>query len=373
MALRAWLCVAATLAMPVDEDLPCAWVRSSTSDRCVAPPMARRTCSVTLAQCEARYAPLLARIARDLAPWEATGITDAMVDARAARRSAVGDDLWLGARNGTLAVARVKPKGYKGRGHKAYAHLKRALETVCDVPDGSILYSTSDHAPDLAHVDGAAPSHAPLHVFCARRADRLSVLAPEAPSFGVDYDAIVAKLRDNANKSGDDRLWFAGKVAGPGNEARAAAGRLASARPDLLDVRLSAGDARVGAEDQCRHAFALYLHGSACSGRLKRLVHCGSAIVFPKAAGGVVPDGQYEEFFYDALIEPGRTVVPAADVADLERVMDEARADPAPARRAAAELDRRAAALLSEESVACYWATLFRENARLRRKGASRS
>ena len=74
--------------------------------------------------------PLLARIARDLAPWEATGITDAMVDARVARRSAVGDDLWLGARNGTLAVARVKPKGYKGRGHKAYAHLKQALETV---------------------------------------------------------------------------------------------------------------------------------------------------------------------------------------------------------------------------------------------------
>ena len=130
MALRAWLCVAATLAMPVDEDLPCAWVRSSTSDRCVAPPMARRTCSVTLAQCEARYAPLLARIARDLAPWEATGITDAMVAARVARRSAVGDDLWLGARNGTLAVARVKPKGYKGRGHKAYAHLKQALETL---------------------------------------------------------------------------------------------------------------------------------------------------------------------------------------------------------------------------------------------------
>ena len=86
MALRAWLCVAATLAMPVDEDLPCAWVRSSTSDRCVAPPMARRTCSVTLAQCEARYAPLLARIARDLAPWEATGITDAD-NGRHSRRS----------------------------------------------------------------------------------------------------------------------------------------------------------------------------------------------------------------------------------------------------------------------------------------------
>ena len=84
-------------------------------------------------------------------------------------------------------------------------------------------------------------------------------VAPEAPSFGVDYDAVVSRLRENANKSGDDRLWFAGKVAGPGNEARAAAGRLASARPDLFDVRLSAGDARVGAEDQCRHAFALYL------------------------------------------------------------------------------------------------------------------
>ena len=85
-----------------------------------------------------------------------------------------------------------------------------------------------------------------------------------------------------------------------------------------------------------------------------------------------MPDGQYEEFFYDALID-NATVVAAADVADLERVMDEARADPAPARRAAAELDRRAAALLSEESVACYWAALFRENARLRRKGTSRS
>ena len=53
--------------------------------------------------------------------------------------------------------------------------------------------------------------------------------------------------------------------------------------------------------------------------------------------------------------------------------IEEARADPAPARRAAAELARRAAALLSEESVACYWAALFRENARLRRKGTSRS
>ena len=334
--------------------------------------MSRRPCSVTLAQCEARYGPLLSRVARDLAPWESTGITDGMVAARLRAVSTVGDDLVVGSRNGTLAVAKVRPRGHKGRGVKSYAHIKAALETVCDVPDGDLVYSTSDHAPQGLDDPGGSstPEYAPLHIFCVRASDRLSVAAPEASSFGTDYDAVVADLRATApTKTDSTKLWFAGKISGPGNEARAAAGRLAAKHPDLFDVRLTSGDARVALEDQCARRYALYLHGSACSGRLKRLVHCGSALVFPRRAGGV-DNATYEEFFYDRLVVPGETVVPAADVADLVRGMTDVRDDPEPAARIAAELAARATEL-NDESVACYWAYLFRENARLRRKGSA--
>ena len=124
--------------------------------------------------------------------------------------------------------------------------------------------------------------------------------------------------------------------------------------------------------------YLLYLHGSACSGRLKNLLRCGSLVVFPFRAGGLfnVPDASghsrgvvYEEFFYHRLVRANETVLRPNDLPELLPLVKYVRSRDDDARRMAEFTQERALRELSVEAAMCYWAVLLAEVAELQRLG----
>ena len=181
-----------------------------------------------------------------------------------------------------------------------------------------------------------------------------------------------------------DKLWFRGQIwRGGGNDARRAVAQfLRGNHPDgnpwaeVLDI----AEGGVGAHDQCTHKYLLYLHGSACSGRLKNLLRCGSLVVFPRSAGGVynAPDkhgrgyGQgivYEEFFYHRLVLENETVVRPDQLVDLLPFVKILRRYDDASRRIGEAARARATRELSVEAAMCYWAVLLAEVGALQRRG----
>jgi len=181
-----------------------------------------------------------------------------------------------------------------------------------------------------------------------------------------------------------DKLWFRGQIwRGGGNDARrAVASFLRGNHPDgnpwaeVLDI----AEGGVGAHDQCTHKYLLYLHGSACSGRLKNLLRCGSLVVFPRSAGGMynAPDkkgrgyGQgvvYEEFFYHRLVLENKTVVRPDQLVDLLPLVHLLRRYDDASRRIGEAARARATRELSVEAAMCYWAVLLAEVGALQRRG----
>ena len=356
---------------------------------------ATRGCVRTVDQCRASYPELLGRIDRDLAPWRASGITRAMTERRLAEMRETNPQL-----NGVVVVEGTQVSGrggYHQRADVAHELVARSLSYVCGVPPlpRKFLYTTSDHAPQdqLDNASATPETLAPLAIWCKRSSDALSVLAPEG-SFWANGDGIQ-RAPVNATAFGDqmeaaavpwanrtDRLWFRGTVfRGGGHEARARVSNLAN-RPDVNPKYAAAVDIvdtrkGVSAAAQCRSKYLLYLHGGACSGRLKNLLRCGSVVVFPERAGGLDNDldrgdVEYEEFFYDRLVVPNETVLRPRSVDDLAETVAFLRTHDDVARAIGERSRARAVADLSVDAALCYWATLLSEVAALQARGARR-
>ena len=354
----------------------------------------RTTCSTTVDQCRAAYPDLLRRIDWDLAPWRLNGgITPNATQRRYDEAVGNGDQLAISVRGGRAHVQRWG-RGYKSRTVTAQNMITRSLERVCGVPSVSkFVYTTSDHAPPP---DSKQAGKAPLGIWCRRADDPYSVAAPEG-SFLVNGDNGNTPMKVNATahalemarhappwKNRTDKLWFRGQIwRGGGNDARRAVAQfLRGNHPDgnpWADV-LDIAEGGVGAHDQCTHKYLLYLHGSACSGRLKNLLRCGSLVVFPRSAGGVynAPDkhgrgyGQgiaYEEFFYHRLVLENETVVRPGELVDLLPWVGLLRRYDDASRRIGEAARARATRELSVEAAMCYWAVLLAEVGALQRRG----
>lgn len=360
---------------------------------------AKQFCTRTVAQCRADYPELLGRIDRDLAPWHDSGITAGMASRRRDELRATNAKLdgyvTISGHHGDNIVKGVG--GYHGRAEVVVDFVKAALARHCDVPllRQPFYYTTSDHVPkDQINNASADPKVlAPLATWCRRSNDSLSALAPEG-SFWADGDgrsqqpenatAHGARIRGAAkpwaNRS--DAVWFRGTIFhGGGSYERARAANYQN-RPDLFPAFAGALDMAesraVSPAQQCVSKYVLYLHGSACSGRLKNLLKCGSVVVFPEHAGGLhnQPEGgrrygddvRYEEFFYDRL-EPNVTIYRPDSVDDLADAVAFLRSHDEFAR----EVGRRSQAFalreLGADAALCYWAALVAEVARLQDRG----
>ena len=353
----------------------------------------RTTCSTTVDQCRAAYPGLLRRIDWDLAPWRTKGITQNATQRRYDEAVGNGDQLAISVRGGRAHVQRWG-RGYKSRTVTAQNMITRSLEVVCGVPAVSkFVYTTSDHAPPPTEEQ---VDKAPLGIWCRRADDPYSIAAPEG-SFLVNGDNGNIPMKVNATahalemskhappwENRTDKLWFRGQIwRGGGNDARrAVASFLRGNHPDgnpwaeVLDI----AEGGVGAHDQCTHKYLLYLHGSACSGRLKNLLRCGSLVVFPRSAGGMynAPDrkgrgyGQgivYEEFFYHRLVLENETVVRPDQLVDLLPFVKILRRYDDASRRIGEAARARATSELSVEAAMCYWAVLLAEVGELQRIG----
>lgn len=353
----------------------------------------RTTCSTTVDQCRAAYPGLLRRIDWDLAPWRTKGITPNATQRRYDEAVGNGDQLAISVRGGRAHVQRWG-RGYKSRTVTAQNMITQSLARVCGVPPVSkFVYTTSDHAPSP---DTKQAGKAPLGIWCRRADDPYSVAAPEG-SFLVNGDNGNIPMKVNATAHAlemarhappwanrTDKLWFRGQIwRGGGNDARRAVAQfLRGNHPDgnpwaeVLDI----AEGGVGAHDQCTHKYLLYLHGSACSGRLKNLLRCGSLVVFPRSAGGVynAPDkhgrgyGQgivYEEFFYHRLVLENETVVRPHQLVDLLPWVGLLRRYDDASRRIGEAARARATRELSLEAAMCYWAVLLAEVGALQRRG----
>ena len=354
----------------------------------------RTTCSTTVDQCRAAFPDLLRRIDWDLAPWRLNGgITPNQTRLRYDEAVGNGDQLAISVRGGRAHVQRWG-RGYKSRTVTAQNMITRSLEHVCGVPAVSkFVYTTSDHAPPPTE---AQAGKAPLGIWCRRADDPYSIAAPEG-SFLVNGDNGNVGNKVNATAHAlemekhappwanrTDKLWFRGQIwRGGGNDARRAVAQfLRGNHPDgnpwaeVLDI----AEGGVGAHDQCTHKYLLYLHGSACSGRLKNLLRCGSLVVFPRSAGGVynAPDkhgrgyGQgivYEEFFYHRLVLENETVVRPDELVDLLPWVGLLRRYDDASRRIGEAARARATRELSVEAAMCYWAVLLAEVGELQRIG----
>ncbi len=354
----------------------------------------RTSCRTTVEQCRAAYPDLLRRIDWDLAPWRLNGgIKPNQTQLRYAEAVGNGDQVAISVRDGRAHIQKWG-RGYKSRTVTAQNMITQSLARVCGVLDVSkFVYTTSDHAPPPTEEQ---VDKAPLGIWCRRADDPYSVAAPEG-SFLVNGDNGNVPMKVNATahalemqkhappwKNRTDKLWFRGQIwRGGGNDARrAVANFLRGNHPDgnpwaeVLDI----SEGGVGAHDQCTHKYLLYLHGSACSGRLKNLLRCGSLVVFPRSAGGVynAPDrkgrgfGQgvvYEEFFYHRLVLENETVVRPDQLVDLLPFVKILRRYDNESKRIGEAARARATRELSVEAAMCYWAVLLAEVGALQRIG----